>query len=237
MYSTEKNYAPYSKGYANDYAEKSSFENHRQTTSASTDFADAIENRFYYDSPATTKVVSQTAQPYRAAQSATKTYDVQSSFSPKASTPAIDYEAERQYNLETRYAEKREAQEYDDSAMTYTTADFNPSETTMQFVSTDLHENPYEDFHAQNESKTDKQYAINTKGKILIAVYALVVVTVFALIILNTRLLKSMNNSIRQKQEQVQTLKDEVTSLNSELKYVSSDEVIIQKATDKGWSK
>lgn len=150
-------------------------------------------------------------------------------------------EAERAQNLSQRYA-SRPGERFDaapgHNAMNYTTDDLTPSVSTMQFASNvDDRVNPFEDFHKKGETALDKKYTINTKGKILIAVYALVVITVFALIILNTRLLKTMNSTVSQKEDQIKELQVEVENLNSELKYLSSDEVINQKAADLGMTK
>ncbi len=150
-----------------------------------------------------------------------------------------DYkEQERQQNLSARYQKPEPINNgYQKEQMSYTTDDDTaPTPTTMQYSSTETGDNPFEDFHQKGEP-IDKQYTINTKGKILIAVYALVIATVFALIILNTRLLKTMNASISVKEMQITKLSMEIDDLQKEYEYVSSDEVIEQKAEEKGMVK
>lgn len=146
------------------------------------------------------------------------------------------FEEQRNRDLGVRYTKEPEDQGYaKPQGMVYTTDD-RPSDTTMQFSSEVNDENPFEPFREKGES-VDKKYTINTKGKILIAVYALVVVTVFALIILNTRLLKTMNATSKAKESEIAKLSEEVNNLYSELDYVSSDEVIEEKAAEKGMIK
>ena len=97
--------------------------------------------------------------------------------------------------------------------------------------------NPYEDFRSDYEVESDKRYRINTKGKVLIAVYAIVVAAIFALIILNTRLLKNMNNAISSQQSRLESLKQETEQLREELSSVSDDEEIERKAFEMGMIK
>ena len=187
-------------------------------------FADSLESQFYFESPSATFNKDQDTRPnaYNYQQDRAEAYDTSSY-----------REAAREATLNERYAENNSRQrEYyaEDNAMDYTTEDSYPSQTTMQFSDKELRSNPFEDFRPKNEDAIDKQYKINTKGKVLIAVYALVVATIFALIILNTRLLKTMNASFAEKSRQVEILQEEVISLNAELDYVSSDAVIEQKA-------
>ncbi len=207
------------------------FENNNQYNSrARKGFADSLESQFYYESPSATFNKEDDYAPNSYAyeqEKAQADYNVYDSASYR--------EAAREATLNERYAENNARQrEYysEDNSMDYTTEDSYPSQTTMQFSDKELRANPFEDFRPKNEDAIDKQYKINTKGKVLIAVYALVVATVFALIILNTRLLKTMNASYVEKQQQVELLQEEVTSLNARLEYVSSDAVIEDKAAN-----
>ena len=125
-----------------------------------------------------------------------------------------------------------------DSPVDSPSPDLVPTNTTMQFNARDR-KYLYEDFHAEKEKdhlKSDEnaEYRINTKGKIMITVYALVVLTIFTLIILNTRLLKDMSASISEKEAQVTVMQEELASLNDRLEFVSSDEEIIRQAVEKG---
>ena len=106
--------------------------------------------------------------------------------------------------------------------------DVYPSVTTMQFKNAGV--NPLEDFRADEGVETDKRYKITTKGKIIVAVYALVISIVLLLIVLNTRLLKNMNAQITYQQSQITQLTEYNQALSDRLEYVMSDEVIGQKA-------
>lgn len=257
----DNNSPKYSRGYAepetNRYNQNANYE-----APKSTGFADSLENQFYFDRPAT-RVATENKREQRV-ESGNDGYNNGQSYvynerraeAPKASNTAPSYEQrqvqfesadptyfdygeqERQQNLNARYQKPaRNYEEYDKQKMTYTTDDDTaPSPTTMQYSSVETGDNPFEDYHKKGEP-VDKQYTINTKGKILIAVYALVVATVFALIILNTRLLKTMNASMVAKQMQITRLTREVNDLQSEYEYVSSDEVIEKKAEEKGMVK
>ncbi|MBR3864061.1 MAG: hypothetical protein IKJ19_02955 [Clostridia bacterium] len=114
--------------------------------------------------------------------------------------------------------------------------DLLPTPTTMQFVGKDR-SYIYEDLNEKDtvdEEDDQSVYKINTKGKIMIAVYALVVLTIFALIIMNTRLIKSMNTSISEQEARIEMLQTENQELNSVYNFVSSDEEIARKATEMG---
>ena len=72
--------------------------------------------------------------------------------------------------------------------------DLKPSSTTMQFTETDM-DTLYQDLQQEEESKG---YYLNAKGKLMIALYALVVVAIMALIIINTSVLSALNLSFRE---------------------------------------
>lgn len=248
-YQYETNSPKLSRGYAepeNKYKEDYGYE--PKTTS----FADSLESQYYFDRSASTRdsvsteTKSQVGETsYRApravyseepiyAQKSAKTQESRQPAYKDAYYDRINEERERSLNARYKAVGERE-NPYAKEQMVYTTDDSAPSATTMQFVSNEV-ANPFEDYHKKGEA-VDKKYTINTKGKILIAVYALVVVTVFALIILNTRLLKSMNATSYAKEQQIAQLSEEVNELKSELNYVSSDEVIEEKAAEKGMIK
>lgn len=117
--------------------------------------------------------------------------------------------------------------------------DIYPSETTMQFNEKDR-KYLYEDFHAEKEhekAEENPEYRVNTKGKVLIAVYALVVLTIFTLIILNTRLLKNMNNSLSQQEARVAVIQAKTEELKARYEFVSSDAEVIRRAEEMGMVK
>lgn len=117
--------------------------------------------------------------------------------------------------------------------------DIYPSETTMQFNGHDR-KYIYEDFHTEKDevvTEENSDYRVNTKGKILITVYALVVLTIFTLIILNTRLLKNMNESLSQQEARVAVMQEQAAKLQAEYEFVSSDEEVIRRAEEMGMVK
>ena len=111
-----------------------------------------------------------------------------------------------------------------------------PSSTTMQFESYEDND-IYEEVRPKNETDLQKKYKINTKGKVLIAVYALVVATILSLIVINSRMLKSLDNSISGYTSKITELTEQYSKVNEELDYVKSDEVIVEKAENFGMVK
>ena len=106
----------------------------------------------------------------------------------------------------------------------------------MQFES--YEENDiYEEVRPKNETDLQKKYKINTKGKVLIAVYALVVATILSLIVINSRMLKSLDTSISGYASKVTELTQEYAKVTEELDYVKSDAVIAEKAENFGMVK
>lgn len=246
-----RNSQKYSHGYAEPEQEYSTKYQENRSSQQFAGFGDSLEN-FYYDRPA---AIPNKSSDFGQDKSETVLRDdayYNAGYQkepPKNSGEYVarySFESERtddcyngaqqeiNQNLSKRYEGLREEPQYAEDGMKYTDeTDLMPSETTMGCK---LGENVFEDYHEKGET-VDKKYTINTKGKILIAVYALVVVTVFALIILNTRLLKNMNAAYTAKETEISRLTKEVDDLNRELDYVSSDEVIEQKAEEKGMIK
>lgn len=106
--------------------------------------------------------------------------------------------------------------------------DLKPSSTTMQFTETDM-DTLYQDLQQEEESKG---YYLNAKGKLMIALYALVVVVIMALIIINTSVLSALNLSFREKSENLAALQSRYEEMNRELDEISSDEHVIEIAED-----
>lgn len=113
--------------------------------------------------------------------------------------------------------------------------DFMPSATTMQFEKENSE--VYEDLRAKNKHKEEKGYKLNTKAKLLVAVYSLVVATILSLIVINSRMLKNLDNSIDNYSSQVSALSSEYTAVMEELDVVMSDDTIIEKAIEMGMEK
>lgn len=92
-------------------------------------------------------------------------------------------------------------------------------------------------YESDRATEQDRQYRVNAKGKVLIAVYAIVVMTIFALIVLNTSMLSNMNKDVAMMQTKIQALQTEQTQLTERLSFVSSDAEIERKAVELGMSK
>ena len=115
--------------------------------------------------------------------------------------------------------------------------DLYPSPTTMQFVGKDrkyIYEDLNDNESVEVQEDDQSSYRINTKGKVMIAVYALVVLTIFSLIIMNTRLIKNMNTSINEQEARIEILQQENTALQAEYEIVSSDEEVLRRAEAMG---
>ncbi len=118
--------------------------------------------------------------------------------------------------------------------------DLYPTPTTMQFKGEErkyIYEDMNDEDNAVVEADDQAVYKINTKGKVMIAVYALVVLTIFTLIIMNTRLIKNMNESINEQEARIELLQQENQALQNEYEFVSSDEEIVRRAEQMGMIK
>lgn len=116
-----------------------------------------------------------------------------------------------------------------------TDSDLGPSSITMQFASNNDYVEEERDNHDIYENYSDnkkegRSYKICTRGKIIAAVYAIVIAAILSLIVLNTQLLKNMDNQIAQQQAQINALLQNKQELNDTYNYLKSDEVIEYKA-------
>lgn len=106
--------------------------------------------------------------------------------------------------------------------------DLSPSSTTMQFKNNKSAEDFYES--AVNEEKFT--FKLNTRGKLLIAAYAVVVAIILAFIILNTGIINSIQNKLSEKEAVVENLQSTYAQIEENIKEVSSDEYVINKAVN-----
>lgn len=109
--------------------------------------------------------------------------------------------------------------------------DLRPTFTTMQFGDVDV-DTIRNDMRSQENEK--KQYRLTGKGKIAVVLYALTVVIVMALIILNTGIISSLNRSNAESFATLNEKRMEYHMLNSEIDSISSNEYVIDKATEMG---
>ncbi|MBO4572560.1 MAG: hypothetical protein J5762_02160 [Clostridia bacterium] len=161
--------------------------------------------------------------------------DLESSlFFKRTAEPSFKGEAatERQAERQSSYTKTMYADEESDARGAQTefepyNEDTYPSVTTMQFKEPyDEDEYPYEEFRDGERSASDKRFSVTTRGKVIAAVYAIVVATILLLIILNTRLLKNMNTQIAAKETEIVRLTEDNRLLAEQLDDAMSNEAI-----------
>ena len=137
-------------------------------------------------------------------------------------------QAERQSSYtQTVYADESDARRDGETEFEPYNEDTYPSVTTMQFKEPyDEDEYPYEEFRDGERSASGKRFSVTTRGKIIAAVYAIVVATILLLIILNTRLLKNMNTQIAAKETEIVRLTEDNRVLAERLGDAMSNETI-----------
>ncbi|MBO4323720.1 MAG: hypothetical protein J5836_03560 [Clostridia bacterium] len=145
----------------------------------------------------------------------------------KYESPALNYIKVAGYDRRTALNQRFQPQEEE--------ADENitPSKTTMQFVNMEKAD-VYEAVRKSESEDGDKRFRINTRSKILIAVYAIAVITIFSLIVLNAAMLKNVDKTINSSVEKIEVLRGENATLNDKLDYVRSDDVVISEAEKRG---
>ena len=114
--------------------------------------------------------------------------------------------------------------------------DLRPSSTTMQFESAE-DSDLYEDLNYKRESKTEENFRISSKGKMLIAIYSAVVILILSLIIINARMLKSLDGSLSTRNERVNELQKIYERVSDDYSDAMSDEAIDAWAKENGMQK
>lgn len=116
--------------------------------------------------------------------------------------------------------------------------DLKPSSTTMQFE-TNAENDVYEDLAAFNreEKQESEAYGISGKGKILIAVYSIIVALILSLVVINSRMLKNLDGSISAYSQKVDALGETLTRVTEEYDSIMSEEAIDAWAKEHGMSK
>lgn len=108
-------------------------------------------------------------------------------------------------------------------------ADLMPTATTIQYRS-DLFEN-----EKQTVIEEKKKYSLTAKGKLLMAVYALVVVVILALIIINTSVLRTLDQDVAEQEAALSQVMAEQSALDEHISEITSDEYIIEWAENNGF--
>lgn len=107
--------------------------------------------------------------------------------------------------------------------------DLTPTATTIQYR-TDL----YADEKPAAQVSERKRFSLTAKGKLLMAVYAVVVVVVLALIIINTSVLRSLDASVAEKQAELDAAIARAEQVADDIEVATSDETVIQWGLDHG---
>lgn len=113
--------------------------------------------------------------------------------------------------------------------------DIRPTSTTMQFGDDNIEQIREEMNKVEVEQETS--YHLNTKGKIAVILYSLVVTVILALIVLNTGLLSSLSAKADAVYADYQAKVQEYNVVVSEIDSISSADYIGTKAQELGMSK
>ena len=122
----------------------------------------------------------------------------------------------------------------DEAVKDFAEEDIRPTSTTMQFGDENL-EQIREDMKVNVIEETS--YHLNTKGKIVVMLYSLVVTVILALIVLNTGILSRLSQTETAMANSVNTKVAEYNTLMSEIDSISSPDYIIESAQNLGMSK
>ena len=122
----------------------------------------------------------------------------------------------------------------DEAVKDFAEEDIRPTSTTMQFGDENL-EQIREDMKVNVIEETS--YRLNTKGKIVVMLYSLVVTVILALIVLNTGILSRLSQTETAMANSVNTKVAEYNALMSEIDSISSPDYIIESAQNLGMSK
>lgn len=168
-----------------------------------------------------------------------ETYEEKNSATPVISDNAA---AEMHKNLEKllnydRYSAEMQEEVVSESAMVVSDIseeDIRPTSTTMQFG---------EDIDVIREemskSKEDEEhsYRLNNKGRVVLALYAVVVSVIMALIIINTGVLSNLSEETASRSAELNEAMNRHVEIQTEIEHMSSDEYIKGKANEMGMIK
>lgn len=168
-----------------------------------------------------------------------ETYEEKNSATPVISDNAA---AEMHKNLEKllnydRYSAEMQEEVVSESAMVVSDIseeDIRPTSTTMQFG---------EDIDVIREemskSKEDEEhsYRLNNKGRVVLALYAVVVSVIMALIIINTGVLSNLSEETASRSAELNEAMNRHVEIQTEIEYMSSNEYINGKANEMGMIK
>ncbi len=106
--------------------------------------------------------------------------------------------------------------------------DIRPTSTTMQFGDGDV-SHVYNDMEMQKDREKNG-YKLNSKGKIVVMLYALTVMVILALIVINTGVLASLKRTNQARAEELGNRIAMYGALTEEINAVSADDYVISVA-------
>ena len=112
------------------------------------------------------------------------------------------------------------AQAPDMTASGVTEEELAPTATTQQYK--------YETY--KEEQKQEEGVFLSSRGKLMIAIYAIVAVVILALIIVNTAVLGSLEETVAAKEAELAEAVQITAELEEEISYYTSEETIISRA-------
>lgn len=114
-----------------------------------------------------------------------------------------------------------------EEVVAYSDEDIRPTTTTTQFIDGDP-----QIFNDAEKSKEDYKsaYKLNSRGKLVVVLYALVVTVILALIVLNTGVLKSLSKDIATLDATYKAQVSAVAAQQAEIAEISSDAHILNIA-------
>lgn len=147
------------------------------------------------------------------------------------------YQNERNTASNARSSAYNQEEPYDTmNAGMYEDPDLVPTKTTMNSVSNENYNKNDTIFNVnvKDDEEESARFKLTTRGKTLIAVYAIAVAVLFAVIVLNTTVLRTMNSRVESLQDEIEIMQDENQALTEELNFVQSEEEITRKAEAMG---
>ena len=144
--------------------------------------------------------------PFAQAQAAQEMYAQPETYAPQEAAP--------QYGEAAGYAQPAM------TAQTVTEEELAPTATTTQYKY-DLY---------KDEQKKEEGISLTSKGKLMIAIYAIVAVVILALIIVNTAVLGSLEETVSAKEAELAEAIQISEELEEEISYYTSEETIISRA-------
>ena len=138
----------------------------------------------------------------------------------------LNYDRYSEIEAEEKAAVIEDAPEAETKA--YSDEDIRPTTTTTQFIDGDP-----QIFNDAEKSKTERKssYRLNGRGKLIVAMYALVVTVILALIVLNTGVLKSLAREVSALDATYTARISALNAQNAEIARLASEERVISVAT------